>query len=93
MMAQHHGALCATQGPIATGAVFARREGRTVCLGACQNVVHVGLVATAIHLFALFIERCVLVEIIAVVQFGNILGYHFALGVGPWPRTNAVLGV
>src|SRR3954467_3037950 len=92
-MTYHHGALRAF-GVIATGTVLSGSEGRTVRLGASEDVMAVRRVTAPVDHLALFAQRGVLAEIVRrAMQVSDILRNRGALGVYPRAAPDAVLGV
>lgn len=63
-------------------------------IGAGQNVVTIGLIATSIDLFALFIQPGLFADFIAIaVQRVEGVGDHYSLGVEPRAVADAVAGI
>src|SRR5262245_13844298 len=90
VVADHGGALPAL-GPVAAGAILARREGAAVRLRAGQHVVAVGGVTAAVDGLALLAERGLLGElVVGAVQVVDVLGDDVALGILPRPAAAAV---
>src|SRR5690242_19232921 len=92
-MADHGSALRAAR-PVLAGAVVAGGKGGAVGLRSRQHVMAVRRVTAAIDHLALFGKRRLLGEIVVgAVQIGDILGDDDALGVGPRPLADAILGI
>src|SRR5689334_8538044 len=90
----HHGGAGGAARPVLAGAVLAGREGGAVGLRAGEDVVGVGLIATAVHGLALLGQGGLLGELVpGAVEVGHAGGHHLTLGVLPWSVSDTVLGV
>ncbi len=80
--------------PVLAGGIATRRRIVSVGIRACEDVVGIGFIATALHHFTLLGERGFLVEIVLVgMKFRNGGGDHRALHVLPGPRADTVTGI
>src|SRR5262245_50131625 len=94
VMMSHHGGALGALGPVATGAVVARRERAAVRLRPGQHVVPVGRVGAAVDRLALLGERRLLADLVVrAVEVIDILRDHLALGVLPGSAADAVARV
>ncbi len=59
-----------------------------------QNIVHIGIIAPAVDYLAVFIERCLFVEVIVIpVQVLYVPGHQNAFGIIPGSLSDAVAGI
>jgi hypothetical protein len=97
MMAHYRPAFIVT-GPVTTGAIIVTKNRQTKGIRSSQYVVAIGTITTAIDNVAILIDGAALEDIVTVpfdvtMEFSNVAGDAYALGIVPWASTDSITGV